>query len=128
HLQQARLAGAVAPDDADGLALAHLETDVAQRPEFAEIGMRRPAQHPLHARQDHLLEPVGGLRIDLVALGQALDADAGVFRRHRRNPCASAGTRRTLPMRTGTTPPRRRPDATTSATRPRPARPGMPRR
>ena len=85
-LQQRRLAGAVAADDADRLPLAHLEID--------------PLQHggklvePLVA-PDHLHQPVRRLAVDVVALADAAHADrdigsgeaaGAIARGHRRTP------------------------------------------
>src|SRR6185437_3706160 len=96
--------------DAHGLALADIEAHVAHRPELAEIIPCGPAHRTLHARQDHLLQPVCGLRVKFVALGQTLDANAEIFTRHRRSPCASVRTRQTRTTRTAMRPQRRRRD------------------
>ncbi len=47
-LEQRALAGAVAADDAEDLALAHLEVDILERPEFLD----RVALHDLPAAQE----------------------------------------------------------------------------
>src|SRR6185437_11172889 len=92
-------------------------------PERAEIIARRSMQRALHARQDHLLQPIRRLRVDFVALGQTLDAKAEIVRRHRRSPCASVRTRRTRTTRTAMRPRHTRPDDPSAAPGPRSARP-----
>ena len=58
-----RLAGAVAPDDADGLAPPHLEIDVPQHPVFLIKAVKTAKQH--------LLYLVGAAGIELVGLAQS---------------------------------------------------------
>ena len=65
-LQQRRLAGAVAADDAPGFAFVNLEGHVPHRLELAIISARRLCE----PRHDGLLEPVLPTVIDRVALGQ----------------------------------------------------------
>ncbi len=67
QLQQRRLAGAVAAQDADRLARLDRERDVAQRPEF-RVELPAPAKQRLQ-------QPVLRLLVDLVALAEPLDLD-----------------------------------------------------
>ncbi len=106
ELQQRGLARAVAPDDSHRFAFAHLERHVAQGPELAE--------ELTPAAIQHLLQPIAGLVVDLVALAQVLGANGDV-RGHRQTPCACAGTR------TGPARPPRRSRRSRPATHPSPA-------
>jgi hypothetical protein len=88
QLQQSALAGAVAPDDAEELALADLEGDAAERPQLAVVATGEGVDDPLFQRVD----PVGR---DAEALVQALDRDrqrcAGAGRGGLRRPCRGCG-------------------------------------
>ena len=65
HLQQRALAGAVFPDDAEGLAALDLEADVVQRPEILV------ALQAVEGQQ--FLEAVARRIVDRVALGNTLE-------------------------------------------------------
>ena len=67
HLQQSRLAAAVAAQDADALAAPHLKVDVAQHPERLEVRFP-PAEHDL-------LQPVVAPGVELVGLSEVLGVD-----------------------------------------------------
>jgi hypothetical protein len=88
QLQQGALAGAVAPDDAEELALADLEGDALKGAQLAVIGRGEGVDDPLFQRVD----PVGR---DAEALVQALDRDrrrcAGAGRGGLRRPCRGCG-------------------------------------
>ena len=75
HLEQGRLAGAVAADDADALADPEIEVDIAQRPVLAA---------PLGAQQ-RVGKPRPGRVVEAEALAEAARAHEDL-RRHRRNP------------------------------------------
>src|SRR5205823_175565 len=78
NLQECALAGAIPPDNADGLASVDLERDVVQSPEVAFVG-RSTAPLSRDALDDLLPQasiPTDTLsRPNPVALGEALDAD-----------------------------------------------------
>jgi hypothetical protein len=67
HLQQSRLAAAVAAQDADALAAPNLKVDVAQHPERLEVRFP-PAEHDL-------LQPVVAPGVELVGLSEVLGVD-----------------------------------------------------
>src|SRR5688572_3285106 len=98
-LQQRRLAGPVATDDADRLALSHLEGDIPKRPELPLIIRRRSPCQPLQTRNDGLLQSVLRPIIQRVALAEPIDVNSSSVRGHRRSPYVSFGT-------TGSPPPR----------------------
>src|SRR5512145_2053959 len=77
HLQQRRLARAVAPDDAEHLALLNLEGDVPERPDLLPLATALPAAEPLHGIRERFAQrAVGGLVLaDPVALTEPLSLD-----------------------------------------------------
>src|ERR1700738_4620763 len=64
HLEQGRLATAVAAEDADAFAAMDLEVDVAQHPEWLEEGLP-PTEHDL-------FEPIVPTGVELVRLAEIL--------------------------------------------------------
>ena len=96
-LQQRRLAGPVAPDDADSGSARDLERDVPQRPEFPEVLPDLDTRPTLQSWHHELLQSICRPVIDLVALAEAANRHCEVVRRHPRTPCGSSGTRRSLP-------------------------------
>ena len=73
-LEQRRLARAVAAEDADGLALLHVEGDVVEGPEVLDV-------LTLPAVDEPLLERVVLLVVQPEALGDVLDVDGEVAHR-----------------------------------------------
>jgi hypothetical protein len=67
HLQQGRLAAAVAAQDADRIAAIDVEVDVAQHPERLVVGLPR-AEHDL-------LQPVAAMSVELVGLAEVPGPD-----------------------------------------------------
>ena len=96
-LQQRRLAGAVAAEEADGLAAAHLERHVAQGPELAMVGADAGGQE--------LAQPVARTLVNLVDLADVLRNDDQVL--GQRGWRASEDIGETLPQRLEQHPPER---------------------
>ena len=104
HLQQRALAGAIAPDDPQHLALPHLEIDVAQRPEPFGV---RASPNPVRStwcRSPRRTAPlsaspivdIGSTNANAIALGQASCARSrgrsSSLRRCQRTSARSAGS------------------------------------
>ena len=98
NLEERRLARAVQPDDADHLALGHLEAHVAQSPEL--LGRLPQGPWPRERRQRLPERPIATLADD-VALAQTLCLDHGrlPFRSSPRHVARRGGTRARQPPR-----------------------------
>jgi hypothetical protein len=114
QLQERALAGAVRADQAEHLALLHLERDVAERPDVAVLGLLlaggaadgrpREPERGVHRVRDHVPERAVRLELaDLVALAEAVRVDDDVphqitsaklfsVRRKKTTPPASSAT------------------------------------
>ena len=107
-LEQRALAGAIAADDPDDVAVRHVERDVVERPEaLRRLSVAAPPERPTHAAdtfdERFSNRAMGRSRAELVLLAEVRDANRGLVdhrcgdvRRHRRTsvPCVGRRTPR----------------------------------
>src|SRR5262245_5475040 len=82
-LEQRALAGAVAADDADDIAAAHVKRHVTERPKFCRLLITSFAGHPAHRTLEGVGEGIAQRRMafappELVLLAQAVNSDCKV--------------------------------------------------